>query len=51
MVPIPEYPLYSATLAEFDMQQIGYYLDEDNAWSLDVSELQVDYVLGHNFAD
>lgn len=41
LIPIPQYPLYSATLAEFDMQQTGYYLDEENAWGLDMSELQV----------
>lgn len=40
MVPIPQYPLYSATLAEFNMAQIGYYLNEDKAWGLDESELQ-----------
>ncbi|KAG5685019.1 hypothetical protein PVAND_014222 [Polypedilum vanderplanki] len=40
MVPIPQYPLYSATIAEFDMQQIGYYLDESNNWGLDIAELQ-----------
>lgn len=40
MVPIPQYPLYSATLAEYGLQQTGYYLDEDNAWGMDVNELQ-----------
>jgi alanine transaminase len=40
MVPIPQYPLYSATIAEFDMAQVGYYLDESNNWGLDVNELQ-----------
>lgn len=40
MIPIPQYPLYSATLAEFNMEQIGYYLDEKNAWALDVKELR-----------
>lgn len=40
MVPIPQYPLYSATLAEYNMQQIGYFLDEDNQWSLSEEELQ-----------
>lgn len=40
MVPIPQYPLYSATLAEFNMHQIGYYLDEAKGWGLDVNELQ-----------
>ncbi|KAG1700047.1 Alanine aminotransferase 2 [Nymphon striatum] len=40
MIPIPQYPLYSATLAEFGMQQINYYLDEDNNWALDIRELK-----------
>ncbi|XP_053982884.1 alanine aminotransferase 1 [Hylaeus volcanicus] len=39
MIPIPQYPLYSATLAEFGLASIGYYLDEDNKWALDRSEL------------
>ncbi|CRK91319.1 CLUMA_CG004993, isoform A [Clunio marinus] len=40
MVPIPQYPLYSATIAEFDMEQVGYYLDESKNWGLDIKELQ-----------
>lgn len=40
MIPIPQYPLYSATIAEFDMEQIGYYLDESKNWALDIAELQ-----------
>lgn len=40
MVPIPQYPLYSATIVEFGMHQIGYYLDEDNNWGLDIDELE-----------
>ncbi|XP_013787751.1 alanine aminotransferase 2-like [Limulus polyphemus] len=40
MIPIPQYPLYSATLAEYGMYQINYYLDEDNEWALDISELK-----------
>ncbi|XP_044755931.1 alanine aminotransferase 1-like [Coccinella septempunctata] len=40
MVPIPQYPLYSATLAEFNMHQIGYYLDESKLWGLTLPELQ-----------
>uniref|UniRef100_A0A182PL20 alanine transaminase n=1 Tax=Anopheles epiroticus TaxID=199890 RepID=A0A182PL20_9DIPT len=40
MIPIPQYPLYSATIAEFDMEQIGYYLDEANKWGLDIAELE-----------
>lgn len=40
LIPIPQYPLYSATLAEFGLAQIGYYLDEDNKWSLEINELE-----------
>ncbi|XP_057664641.1 alanine aminotransferase 1 [Diorhabda carinulata] len=40
MIPIPQYPLYSATLAEFKIEQIGYYLDESKNWGLTVEELQ-----------
>ncbi|KAK9881004.1 hypothetical protein WA026_014347 [Henosepilachna vigintioctopunctata] len=40
MVPIPQYPLYSASIAEFNMHQIGYYLDESKGWGLDVAELK-----------
>ncbi|KAF8782673.1 Alanine aminotransferase 1 like protein [Argiope bruennichi] len=40
MIPIPQYPLYSATIAENGMQQINYYLDEDNAWALSIAELK-----------
>lgn len=40
MVPIPQYPLYSAALAEFGLAQIGYYLNEENKWALDNSELE-----------
>jgi len=34
MIPIPQYPLYSASLALYGGQQIGYYLDEDHQWQL-----------------
>lgn len=40
MIPIPQYPLYSASLAEFNMQQIGYYLDESQGWGLPIAELE-----------
>ncbi|XP_026327967.1 alanine aminotransferase 1-like isoform X2 [Hyposmocoma kahamanoa] len=40
MIPIPQYPLYSASIAQFGLEPVGYYLDEDNNWALDVSELQ-----------
>jgi alanine transaminase len=34
MIPIPQYPLYSATIELYGGKQIGYYLDEDNSWQL-----------------
>lgn len=40
MIPIPQYPLYSAAIAELDMVQVNYYLDEDNCWALDIQELR-----------
>ncbi|XP_058421220.1 alanine aminotransferase 1 isoform X6 [Diceros bicornis minor] len=40
LIPIPQYPLYSATLAELNAVQVDYYLDEERAWALDVSELR-----------
>ncbi|KAL7857522.1 hypothetical protein SRHO_G00164210 [Serrasalmus rhombeus] len=40
MISIPQYPLYSAALAELAAVQINYYLDEEKCWGLDVSELR-----------
>ncbi|XP_063062903.1 alanine aminotransferase 2-like [Engraulis encrasicolus] len=40
MISIPQYPLYSATLADLGAVQINYYLDEGNCWSLDIAELR-----------
>jgi len=40
MIPTPQYPLYSASLAEYDMAQVGYYLDESRNWAMDVNELE-----------
>ena len=40
MIPVPQYPLYSATLAEYGAYQIEYYLDEDNNWALNIDELE-----------
>lgn len=34
MIPIPQYPLYSATITLYGASQIGYYLDEQNEWQL-----------------
>jgi len=40
MIPTPQYPLYSASLAEYNMEQVGYYLDEARNWALDTHELE-----------
>jgi glutamate--glyoxylate aminotransferase len=40
MVPIPQYPLYSAGIALYGGELVPYYLDEENGWALDVEELQ-----------
>ncbi|XP_030631313.1 alanine aminotransferase 2-like isoform X2 [Chanos chanos] len=40
MISIPQYPLYSAALAELGAVQINYYLNEEKCWSLDISELK-----------
>ncbi|MGH2574314.1 MAG: aminotransferase class I/II-fold pyridoxal phosphate-dependent enzyme [Ignavibacteria bacterium] len=34
MIPIPQYPLYSATITLYGGSQIGYYLDESKSWQL-----------------
>ncbi|XP_059223475.1 alanine aminotransferase 1 [Stomoxys calcitrans] len=43
MVPIPQYPLYSATIAEYGMTKVDYYLEEETGWSLSTKELQRSY--------
>jgi len=40
MIPIPQYPLYSATVSELNAKMVPYYLDEDNNWGLDMDELE-----------
>ena len=34
MIPIPQYPLYSATLTLYSGRQVGYFLDEAHGWKL-----------------
>ncbi len=40
MIPVPQYPLYSATLSEYGAYPIEYFLDEDNNWALNIDELE-----------
>ncbi len=40
LVPIPQYPLYSASIALYGGELVGYYLNEEGGWSLDIAELR-----------
>ncbi|KAG0172783.1 hypothetical protein DFQ28_002943 [Apophysomyces sp. BC1034] len=40
MVPIPQYPLYSATLSLVGATLVPYNLEEESGWSLDVVKLR-----------
>ncbi|MBW2610318.1 MAG: aminotransferase class I/II-fold pyridoxal phosphate-dependent enzyme [Deltaproteobacteria bacterium] len=40
MIPIPQYPLYSATIKRSGGVQVNYYPDEDDGWSLNRSILE-----------
>ena len=43
LVPIPQYPLYTATLAVLNARCVPYYLDEGKAWGTDMSAIQEAY--------
>ena len=40
MIPIPQYPLYSATIRRCGGVQVDYFPDEDAGWTLDSSMLE-----------
>ncbi|KAL4704119.1 hypothetical protein ACJJTC_001046 [Scirpophaga incertulas] len=40
MVPVPQYPLFSGTLAELGVHMAPYYLDEENHWAVCIQELE-----------
>ncbi|KND02133.1 uncharacterized protein SPPG_02627 [Spizellomyces punctatus DAOM BR117] len=39
MIPVPQYPLYTASIALFKGNAVPYYLNEENTWGLSVEEL------------
>ena len=43
LVPIPQYPLYTATLSILNARCVPYYLDEVHAWGTDLSVIQESY--------
>lgn len=40
LVPIPQYPLYTATLSLLNAQIVPYYLNEETNWSTDVEGMR-----------
>lgn len=43
LVPIPQYPLYTASLSVLDATCVPYYLDESRAWGTDLSAITAAY--------
>lgn len=40
MVPLPQYPLYSAGCALYGGSMVGYYLNEDKGWCMERDEME-----------
>lgn len=40
LIPIPQYPLYTATIALNSAVPVGYYLDEANNWSTNPTQIR-----------
>jgi aspartate/methionine/tyrosine aminotransferase len=40
MIPIPQYPLYSATIDLYGARHVNYFLDEAGGWQLSEAELR-----------
>jgi alanine transaminase len=43
LVPIPQYPLYTATLALLNAKVVPYYLDESKGWGTDLATIKESY--------
>ncbi|KAK3053032.1 hypothetical protein LTS18_012209 [Coniosporium uncinatum] len=43
LVPIPQYPLYTATLSVLGAQCVPYYLDESKGWGTDLDTIREAY--------
>uniref|UniRef100_A0A7S2XZX4 Aminotransferase class I/classII large domain-containing protein n=1 Tax=Fibrocapsa japonica TaxID=94617 RepID=A0A7S2XZX4_9STRA len=39
MVPIPQYPLYSASIGLYEGSLVGYYLDEKKGWAVNLDAM------------
>lgn len=40
MIPIPQYPIYSATIEMLGGHKVGYFLDEGKGWDVNLEELE-----------
>jgi alanine transaminase len=43
LIPIPQYPLYTATLSVLDARCVPYYLDESQGWGTSLQEIRSQY--------
>ncbi|KZZ97544.1 Pyridoxal phosphate-dependent transferase, major domain protein [Moelleriella libera RCEF 2490] len=46
LIPIPQYPLYTATLSLLNAKAVPYYLDESKAWSTNLEIVKEAYEKG-----
>ncbi|KAF8420489.1 pyridoxal phosphate-dependent transferase [Tirmania nivea] len=40
LIPVPQYPLYTATISLLNATPVPYYLNEQNSWSTDIAQLR-----------
>ena len=40
MIPIPQYPLYTAAIALYGGSPAPYYMDEGSGWQLNIEEME-----------
>jgi aspartate/methionine/tyrosine aminotransferase len=43
MIPVPQYPIYSALITLYGGQMVNYYLDEEKNWALNSADLQKEF--------
>lgn len=43
MIPIPQYPLYSATISLLNGTAVPYYLEEDGGWKVNIEKIKKQY--------
>ena len=43
MLPLPQYPLYSATITVCSGKQVSYFLDEESGWQIKLEDLVKSY--------